>query len=129
VNDIAIRNILPTHAIRFFLFIDGKQANNEYIGDGLVVSTPFGSTAYFESITHKNFETGLGIAFNNTINERKPIYISEKSEIKIEIIRNEAHIVADNNPNILIAKPNDILIIRKAKETAKIIHLHNGSES
>ena len=50
LNDFVLRNKNPYEAIRFT--VNGK----EKIGDGVVVSTPFGSTAYFNSITKKKFK-------------------------------------------------------------------------
>lgn len=121
VNDIVIRNRNPTHAIRFVLEINGKQVNGEIIGDGIVVSTPFGSTAYFHSITRKTFQKGLGIAFNNTIEEHPPVFLNEKSRIKLTLTRGEALIGADNNPKVLILKQGNSAIIKTSSKKAKLI--------
>ena len=53
VNDIVIRNSLPTEAIRFRYRINGSDWSSVLIGDGVVVSTSYGSTkgAYFYSLT------------------------------------------------------------------------------
>lgn len=120
VNDIVIRNTLPTEAIRFKVFIDEKEIGM-YIGDGVVIATPFGSTAYFHSITRKSFEEGLGIAFNNTTEIVEPKILDENSEIFIEILRGPAVLVADNNRNFIDLKENDVVIIKKIEEKAKIV--------
>ncbi|MBT3407256.1 hypothetical protein HN415_01090, partial [Candidatus Woesearchaeota archaeon] len=64
-NDFIIRNKTPTHAIRYQVTVDEKETL-VIIGDGVVISTPFGSTGYYNSITRTNFNQGIGIAYNNT---------------------------------------------------------------
>jgi hypothetical protein len=61
VNDIVIRNSLPTEAIRFRYRINEEEWSKTLIGDGLVISTPYGSTkgAYFYSINQETFLEGI----------------------------------------------------------------------
>lgn len=120
-NDVVIRNKEPTHAVRFTLAINGKQMNKEFIGDGIVIATPFGSTGYFYSITRKTFTKGLGIAFNNTTEEQKPLFIPANSTITLSLKRGTAVIAADNNPKLTELKPNKRVTIRTSKQKASII--------
>ncbi len=120
-NDMIIRNKNPTHAIRFMLEINNKKINGEIIGDGIIASTPFGSTAYFHSITRKTFAKGIGIAFNNTIEEHKPLLLNEKAKVKLTITRGEAFLAADNNPKMLTIKPGNSITIKTSKKKAKLI--------
>jgi NAD+ kinase len=119
-NDIVIRNAMPTHAIRFTLKIDGKQTNGEFIGDGIVVSTSFGSTGYFHSITRKKFKKGIGIAFNNTTSEHAPIQL-QKGIIELTVTRGEAFAVADNEPRMIILTPGKKIKIKTSRKKARII--------
>lgn len=119
-NDIIVRNKEPTSALRFSLEIDGEK-KGEYIGDGVVVATPLGSSAYFNSITRKTFKRGIGIAFNNTVRQQKPVYLSENSKIKIKIIRMTAQVAADNNPKILELKEGKSLTIKKSTEKTNLV--------
>jgi len=126
VNDIVIRNIQPTHAIRFKISIDGKQLTEhaeEYIGDGIVVSTAFGSEGYFHSITGGHFEEGIGLAFNNTTNNLEPILLSPSSVITLELTRGIAHVAADNSPHIFRAKKGDVITIKQSDNVARIVRL------
>ncbi len=120
-NDIVVRNALPTHAIRFTLTINGRKINEEFIGDGIVVATPFGSTAYFHSITKKSFRKGIGIAFNNTTITHAPIFLSEKSKIQLTITRGEAFVVADNEPRMVVLTKGKSVTIKASKKKARIL--------
>ncbi|MBW2969808.1 NAD(+)/NADH kinase [Candidatus Woesearchaeota archaeon] len=120
-NDIVIRNILPTHAARFTIKVNSKKINEEFVGDGIVAATPFGSTAYFHSITRKTFKKGIGIAFNNTTKPHQPLFLPETAKIEIKITRGEAGMVADNEPRMIILKPGNKIKIKATKKKAKII--------
>ncbi len=120
-NDVIIRNALPTHAIRFLVTINGKQINGELIGDGIVIATTFGSTAYFHSITRQTFNKGIGIAFNNTTVSQSPVFLPEKTRIKFTLTRGEAVVVADNEPRMIVLKPGKSVAITTSKKKAKLI--------
>lgn len=127
LNEITIRNSLPTSALRFTVAAKDLAPvpdSNPLIGDGLIVSTPFGSTGYFYSITHNTFETGIGLAFNNIHNSNpKSEILAESSEIEVKISRGPAQITFDNNPEIPILKDGEIIKIKKSLQTAKIYTL------
>ena len=125
VNDIIIRNKNPNAALRFSIKINNRKFN-EVIGDGVIIATPFGSTGYFNSITGKHFEKGIGIAFNNPIYKLDSIFAEDNSKIEIRILREKAVLAADNNKKIINLKENDVVTIKKSKETAKIIKVKNG---
>lgn len=120
-NDIVIRNALPTHAVRFLLKVNGKQINDEFVGDGIVAATTFGATAYFHSITRKTFNKGIGIAFNNLTKEHKPLFLPETAKIELTVTRGEAFLVSDNEPRMVILTPGKTVKITGTKEKAKII--------
>jgi len=123
VNDFVIRNKTPIHAIRFLFFVNGKQLEGELIGDGIVVATPFGSTAYYYSITKSKFDSGIGIAFNNLSREIAHKIIDEHSTVGIEITRGDATFSYDNNPNIMILRTGDKVRVRKSHEVARIVKI------
>ncbi len=122
LNDIVIRNAHPTHAIRFKLFINKTQVGTQWIGDGVVISTAFGSEGYFRSITRTHFEDGIGIAFNNTTVHHEPIILKD-AKIEIEIIRGEAQVAADNDPKIYTISEGKRIIIETSKDAARIVRL------
>lgn len=120
-NDVIVRNVHPTHAIRFTLTINGRKMPNEFIGDGIVVSTAFGSQGYFRSITGQHFDKGFGIAFNNTTIKRQPIIIPQVRSIVVNITRGLAHVAADNNPEIMLADKDTSIEITQSSAVARII--------
>lgn len=120
-NDIVIRNLQPTHAVRFTVKVNGKKIDEEFVGDGIVAATSFGSTAYFHSITRKTFNKGIGIAFNNTTKHHPPLFLPETAKIEIKITRGEAGLVTDNEPRMIVLKPGNKIRITGTKKKVKII--------
>jgi len=117
-NDIVIRNSLPTEAVRFNVGEIG-----EFIGDGVVVSTAYGSSGYFSSITGKEFEEGVGLAFNNVTESHEPLILSGEEKIEIKIIRGPAVLVADNNRDYINLENGDKVMIEQIDEVARRIVL------
>ncbi len=119
VNDIVIRNSLPTEALRFS--VKTKGVSEEFIGDGVVVSTNYGSSkgAYFYSITRKEFSDGIGIAFNNVTKEKKEEIIPETEKIEVKVTRGPGVLVADNNRDYINLVNGDKVKIFQTKEVAK----------
>ena len=128
INDIIVRNKIPTQAIRFDILINAEKKLSEVIGDGVVVASPFGSAAYFKSVTRQTFDEGLGIAFSNSIEYLEPMYIKKNQIIKIKLIRGDAEVAYDNERKVYIVKEGDVITIRKAAEGAKIIQLEGFEE-
>lgn len=121
LNEIIVHNKDPRKAIRYEIFVDDKKIGNEIIGDGVVASTPFGSTGYYRSITDSFFEVGIGIAFNNSTEQSDHMVLKEKSEILIKIIRGIALVYADNSEEEIKLNDGDEVRISVAKEKATIL--------
>jgi len=123
LNEINVAHAVPTKAIRSDVFINGKLAAGDLIGDGVLVATPYGSTAYFRTITGRKFSAGIGIALNNTNKKTKYHFADENAEIKIKLNRGPAVMCADNTTTMIPLKDGDVVIVRKAKEKARLIEL------
>lgn len=121
LNEIQLHTKLPIRAVRFSLSIDGKRFDN-LIGDGVIVSTPFGSSAYYSSAGGKSFSKGIGICFNNLHNKKVSSFaVPDDSKIKVKIARDNAWLAVDNNEKLISLKPNDVITIKKSKRIAKFI--------
>ncbi|MBO7622248.1 MAG: NAD(+)/NADH kinase, partial [Victivallales bacterium] len=99
INDVVLSRKLIASAIRYRIWANGELLRSQVVADSLVVSTPFGSTGYFQSITHGNFQVGLGVAFNNAMDLYSHVIIPDNSQLTVELLRGPAVLVADNDPN------------------------------
>ena len=123
LNEISIHHKIPTKTIRLGIKVNGKVVVDEVVGDGIVVATPYGSTAYFHSITGKKFSKGLGLAFNNPKNRMKPLILDDDSLVEAEVLRGYGLVTADNDERMIPVKAWDVLKVKKSKEKARIIKI------
>lgn len=127
-NDINVHNQNPRTGIRYTLLVNGKPPlfndkpyEREVIGDGLVVATPFGSTGYYRSITDSYFEVGMGLAFNNSIEQSDHMVLKDTSVLELTITRGPAEVFADNHKESIPLDAGDSVSIKKSDKTAKIV--------
>ena len=123
INEFTLRNASQIHAIRFIVSVNGKQIDDVLIGDGVIVSTPFGSTGYHHSITKKKFKNGIGIAFNNLTKNMHNMVLNENARIRIKIARGIALLSYDNDPSMVRLYEGDVVQIKKSREIAQIIKI------
>lgn len=123
LNEINVHYKLP-EALRFSVSVNGKTVEEKVIGDGLVIATPFGSSAYFHSITRETFSTGIGVAFNNPTVEKEPLIVDEKSVVKVRILKENGFVACDNNRKIYSVEEGDCITVKASKQRARLIQLH-----
>jgi len=124
MSDIVLHNKDPRHALRSRVTINGEVTHHEIIGDGIVVATPFGSTGYYSSITHSFFETGIGLAFNNSIEQSDHMILKDDCVIEMEITRGPALVYADNHEKMVDLETGAKIRIEKGKGSARIVTVH-----
>ncbi|MCK5474157.1 MAG: NAD(+)/NADH kinase [Candidatus Aenigmarchaeota archaeon] len=122
LNEIQLHNKKPTKAIRFNIYVDKKILFENVVGDGVVIATPYGSTAYYKSVGGKSFKKGIGIALNNPHTHESSVVVNNSSEIEIEILRECAQLFSDNDDkSVVVLNPKDRIIVKKHLNTAKFI--------
>jgi NAD+ kinase len=121
INDIALHHHLPTSGVRFRVWINDQAYSGEIVGDGLVVSTPFGSTAYYRSITRSFFRSGIGIAFNNTTEQVDHLVLGEDERLRVVVTRGPAVLCADNSPLMIDMQEGDEVRVAMAPERTVLL--------
>ncbi len=110
-------------AVRFKLFFNGEPYEDgiEIVGDGFVISTPFGSTAYFNQITRGVFHAGIGIALKSTAHYTSHMILPEDVEVRALITRGPAVLAFDNSQDYFTLEEGDELLVRKHDHSATIL--------
>jgi NAD+ kinase len=117
LNDIIVRNIPLNKALRFSVRAQ-RRLLFEGIGDGAIISTPFGSEAYFASITRKSFRQGIGIALNNVV--QNPGHFLISGTVDIHILRGSAQVSADVRKPVTL-RQHDVIRVKQSKQRAHLI--------
>ncbi|MBW7863791.1 MAG: NAD(+)/NADH kinase [Candidatus Hydrogenedentes bacterium] len=123
LNEINVHMGRINSAVRFRLWINEEpfDGGSEIIGDGFVACTPFGSTAYFNAITHGIFTQGIGVAFKATSHKTNHLVVAEDVEARFLITRGPATLAFDSSPEYLSLEDNDELIVRRHAQSAVIL--------
>ncbi|MEM5793646.1 MAG: hypothetical protein QXS48_04800 [Candidatus Aenigmatarchaeota archaeon] len=123
LNEIQLHNKNPARAIKFSVYAEGRKFEN-LLGDGVIVSTPYGSTAYYSSTGGKPFKKGIGISFNNLHRKKiKSFVIPENSSVRIKVLRGPALVLADNYEKFVEILKGRVEI-KKAKEKARFVKIN-----
>ncbi len=125
LNDIVIARGSLSRMIRFDIYIDGKRYYN-YKGDGLIIATPTGSTAYsFSAGGPFVYPTVDAITLTPICAHTtgvQPIVLNSNSNIEVRIKSNndEINIIFDGQSTI--THINEVVVrVKKAKEYANVI--------
>tara|TARA_B110000008_G_scaffold46330_1_gene44515 strand:+ start:113 stop:976 length:864 start_codon:yes stop_codon:yes gene_type:complete len=123
LNDIVIRSGL--RLIELEVIIDGRFVHTQR-SDGLILSTPTGTTAYALSaggpILHPNLDAISIVPISPHTLSNRPIAVSGNSEILIKIVNmDEAYASSDGQIQIPLDK-KDTISIKKAKQSISILH-------
>jgi len=128
LNDLTIYRNNTTALIVVHVFVDDVLLNS-YWGDGLIVSTPTGSTAYSLSVGgpivtpgSKNFIIAPIASHNLTV---RPIIIQDSSVIKIKIEgREEKYLMTMDSRHSAITKDDEI-IIKRCNFSVNLVQMKN----
>lgn len=135
LNDIVLTRFGKVRVIRFNIYVNG-QFLNSYRADGIIISTPTGSTAYNLSAGGPIVEPNASMIVitpicSHALNARSMVFSAE-DEIVLEVAEGrdgeieEAGISFDGDRDIVV-HTGDRIVIRKAKETTKLLKLSKVS--
>jgi len=125
INEFSVHMGRMNSSLRFHIWFDdrpyGAESDHELIGDGFVVSTPFGSTAYFNQITGGVFWEGIGVALMYTGEPTNHVVVPEDTVVRARIARGPGVLAHDGSPEFVELSEGDELTIRKADEYAILL--------
>jgi NAD+ kinase len=123
LNEFATHMGRINSAVRFQMWLNDEPYDNgvEILGDGFIVCTPFGSTAYFNKLTRGIFTKGIGIAFKATTEHTSHLVLPADTRIRILITRGPAQLAYDSAPEILTLEAGDDLHFSKHPQGAIIL--------
>jgi len=125
LNDVVVKNGVTARVIRLRLEVNNQYVAT-YVGDGLIVSTPTGSTAYSLAASGPIVHPDLSLIILSPICPHtlalRPLIISSGDTIKIlvESDHHEVILTMDGQENIPLHL-GDLVRVRKAKERLKLI--------
>ncbi|MCJ7646053.1 NAD(+)/NADH kinase [bacterium] len=125
LNDVVVKNGVTARVIRLRLKVNNQYVAT-YVGDGLIVSTPTGSTAYSLAASGPIVHPDLSLIILSPICPHtlalRPLIVSSKDTIKIWVETNHHEVILtmDGQENIRL-KLGDLVQVRKAREGLKLI--------
>ena len=127
LNDVVVNSGTSAQMIEMELYIDDEFVNRQR-ADGLIISTPTGSTAYSLSgggpIMHPSLNALLVLPMFSHALSSRPIVISGTSEIRIDVLaRNRIHppVTCDGQVN-MTARPGDSVVLRRNPCVLTLLH-------
>ena len=126
LNDIVLLSGDSVHMIEFDLHVDGIFVYSQR-SDGLIVSTPTGSTAYALSgggpIMHPKLDAMVLVPMNPHTLTSRPLVVDGNSEIKIHIRSPRVRpLVSCDGQEGVRAQMDDSIAVRKKPHRLKLIH-------
>ncbi len=128
LNDVVLHAGQSARMIEFEIFLDGQFISSQK-ADGLIISTPTGSTAYALSaggpIMHPKLDAIVVVPMYPHTLSYRPIVVDGSSELKIVISPNiDIHPqVSCDAQNHLYCAPGDVITVRKNRHKVKLLHL------
>lgn len=124
-NDIVISRKSISSMIKIAAKIDGKHFNS-YFGDGVIISTPTGSTAYNLSvggpIVYPLTEAFIVTPVAPHSLTQRPLVMPADFEIEFKITDNQGAVVIVDGQDIYEVEQNQSIKIKCAPKKAKMIH-------
>ncbi|MCX6135792.1 MAG: NAD(+)/NADH kinase [Ignavibacteriales bacterium] len=131
LNDIVVNKFGTSRVLDLETFVNGEYLAT-FTADGVIVSTPTGSTAYALSnggpiVTPHNKSITISPICPHTLTAR-PVIVPDDAVIRIKVAsaKTKAHLTADGQDELLIRPPMEIRV-KKAPYIARLIKRRNTS--
>ena len=133
LNDVVIKGGDVSRSMQLFLYINDKHVC-DYIADGLIISTPTGSTAYTLSaggpVVVPELEAFVIVPICPHTLTTRPIVIPAYENITVKINSEEesVYVTSDGQENVKISG-NDTISVQKYEHKALLIQVEDEDES
>lgn len=127
LNEVMVSKTRPLHIIHMRLASDGETVT-DFKGDGIIVATPTGTTAYSHSAGGPIIEpTAENIAVTPvcpfTIGA-KPLVFSPHRTLTVQVSGSGACVSADGSKDFMLL-PRDVVVVRRAQYPVQLIRVKN----
>ncbi len=127
LNDVVVHPGKFIRMIEFELYIDGHFVYRQR-SDGLIISSPTGSTAYALSgggpIMHPHLDAVVLVPMNPHTLSSRPIVVHGESNIHLVISDSNQlhpHVTCDGQTHV-VAQPGDEVFVRKSDRRLQLVH-------
>jgi len=124
LNEAWIEKTLPGHTVHVRLTIAG-EAFTTYAADGLIVSTPTGSTAYNLSVRGPVVSPTLRAMIVKPVSPHQlfdfPLVLGESEEVRIEVLEGRTATLLVDGRNIGDLEPGDVMVCRGGPDSARLV--------
>ncbi|MBX5463013.1 MAG: NAD(+)/NADH kinase [Steroidobacteraceae bacterium] len=127
LNDVVLQKAATGRMLDFDVHVNGRYVNT-HAGDGIVIATATGSTAYALSCGGPIVEPHLDVVVMapicpHTLSDR-PVVVSARSHVEVRLIERyetSAQVVCDG---VVVGdlQPNDLLEVKAAEERITLLH-------
>jgi len=126
LNDVVLLSGDSVHMLEFDLLVDSTFVYNQR-SDGLIVSTPTGSTAYALAgggpIMHPNLDAIVMVPLNPHTLSSRPLVVGGNSEIKLRITTEQLlPLVSCDGQEGIRVEYGDIVSVRKRTKQLMLLH-------
>jgi NAD+ kinase len=131
LNDIVVDKFGSSRVVNFETHVNGEYLAT-FTADGIILSTPTGSTAYAMAnggpiVTPHNRAITISPICPHSLTAR-PVIVPDDSIIRIKVVssENKVHITADGQDEVLVRPPTEIRI-KRSPFSAKLVKRRNTS--
>lgn len=125
VNDVTVQGGPPFEILHIDLSVDGAKVTTCH-GDGLIISTPTGSTGHNLSTGGPILRRDLNVVVISPISPHalsyRPVVDSANRIYEIRVLNREVFVVIDGDSSLTL-RPGDRLEVKKAAVAAKMVRI------